>query len=113
MTNKCEAQAHASSLGQRLRDWRIVRGFTLEQVAQKIGVTQQQVQKYETGKNKLSVYRLEQIAALIEVPMAHFIAPKEPDMPSNWMSLWYSLQTQEKRRLAEELVVSVARANLR
>lgn len=45
-------------LGQHLRACRVQRGLTQEDLARQIGVTFQQVQKYEAGRNRLSVHRL-------------------------------------------------------
>lgn len=55
-------------LGARLRGWRERRGLSLPDVAEEIGVSYQQLQKYEAGRNSLSVARLVRIADLLDVP---------------------------------------------
>lgn len=50
------------SLGERVRNQRLALDMAQETLADKIGVTFQQVQKYERGLNRISVSRLLQIA---------------------------------------------------
>src|SRR4051812_14971483 len=59
-------------LGDRIRAMRLQRGASQTSLAQRVGVTFQQVQKYEKGTNRVSFSRLEQIAKALEVPMSAF-----------------------------------------
>jgi len=54
-------------VGQRIRMARLEKGLAQEDVAEALGVTFQQVQKYEKGVNRVSVGRLAQIAAAIGI----------------------------------------------
>jgi transcriptional regulator with XRE-family HTH domain len=54
-------------LARTIRQARWGRGVTIEMLARRMGVSLQQVQKYEQGKNMLSVVRLVQIARALEV----------------------------------------------
>lgn len=47
-------------IGKRLRDARLLRGLSQEQVGEIVGVSFQQVQKYENGSNRLSPARMKQ-----------------------------------------------------
>ena len=49
-------------IGQNIRATRLARGVTQQELANRIGVTFQQVQKYETGTNGVRGSRLVQIA---------------------------------------------------
>lgn len=53
-------------IGKRLRQLRQVKGFSQQSLATDIGVTFQQVQKYETGRNRLSVTRMLSIAVILK-----------------------------------------------
>lgn len=64
-------------IGRRLRALRWTRGMTMEQVAARIGVRYQQVQKYETGSNRLSANRLFEFAQLFGVPIGAFFEDVE------------------------------------
>ena len=55
-------------IGQNIRANRLSRGLTQETLADKIGVTFQQVQKYEEGANGARGSRLVQIAKALDVP---------------------------------------------
>lgn len=47
-------------------------GISQEQLANALGLTFQQIQKYERGTNRLSASRLYQLASLLDVPVAWF-----------------------------------------
>jgi len=47
-------------------------GMTQQQLAQLVGIKFQQIQKYETGMNRVSASRLWDIAAALDVPVAYF-----------------------------------------
>lgn len=47
-------------------------GMTQQQLAEKVGIKFQQIQKYETGMNRVSASRLWDIALAMEVPVSFF-----------------------------------------
>ena len=59
-------------LGNRVRRRRRLLGLTQMQLAQKVGVRFQQVQKYECGANRMSASRVWQLAMALEVPVTYF-----------------------------------------
>src|ERR1700746_3359436 len=59
-------------VGARIRERRIMRGLTQQQLAELIGVTYQQAHKYERGINRVSAGRLFEIARVLGVPVGHF-----------------------------------------
>ncbi|MBS0295128.1 MAG: helix-turn-helix transcriptional regulator [Proteobacteria bacterium] len=59
-------------VGARVRMRRKEQGLSQEQLAESLGVTFQQVQKYERGSNRISASRLHQIAQRLKVPVAWF-----------------------------------------
>jgi len=58
--------------GEKLRKLRLGRGMTLAVLADKIGISHQQLQKYEQGSNRMSVGMLSHICEVIHVPPSHF-----------------------------------------
>jgi transcriptional regulator with XRE-family HTH domain len=52
-----------------------------EKLGDALGITFQQVQKYEKGTNRISASRLQHIAQILQVP-AEFFFEDTPDMPS-------------------------------
>jgi transcriptional regulator with XRE-family HTH domain len=54
------------------------RGLSQEQLAQPLGITVPQLQKYEKGQNRIGASRLHRIAALLEAPIAFFFEVNTP-----------------------------------
>jgi len=59
-------------IGQRLRMRRKLAGLSQDQLAERLGITFQQVQKYEKGTNRISASRLFDAARLLSVPVSYF-----------------------------------------
>jgi transcriptional regulator with XRE-family HTH domain len=59
-------------VGGRIRERRIMLGLTLRQLAEMIGVSYQQAQKYERGANRVSAGRLFEVARALSVPLTYF-----------------------------------------
>lgn len=68
-------------VGSRLRLARTFRKLSQSALAKSIGVTFQQVQKYETGANRVSASRLVELAAALEIDVAFFFQdlPRDVD----------------------------------
>ena len=61
-------------VGQRIRDKRNERGMSQTEVANAIGVTFQQVQKYERGTNRVGASRLFDLSRILSVPIQYSFA---------------------------------------
>jgi transcriptional regulator with XRE-family HTH domain len=59
-------------IAKRVRTLRLQRGMSQTELGGVLDVTFQQVQKYETGSNRISAGRLQQIAEVLEVPVTYF-----------------------------------------
>ncbi|MEJ6391292.1 helix-turn-helix domain-containing protein [Gymnodinialimonas ulvae] len=59
-------------VGKRIRHRRWMVGMTQQQLAGHVGIKFQQIQKYETGMNRVSASRLWDISAALSVPVAYF-----------------------------------------
>ncbi|MBN7784548.1 helix-turn-helix transcriptional regulator [Ponticoccus gilvus] len=59
-------------VGKRIRHRRWLVGMTQQQLAERVGIKFQQIQKYETGANRVSASRLWDIADALEVPVSFF-----------------------------------------
>jgi transcriptional regulator with XRE-family HTH domain len=59
-------------VGARLRNRRTMLGLSQEALAKSVGITFQQVQKYEKGANAMSAKRLYEFATFMRVPVAYF-----------------------------------------
>ena len=59
-------------VGQRLRLRRTIMGMSQEALGNAIGVTFQQIQKYERGTNRMGSSRLYEFARILNVPVSYF-----------------------------------------
>ena len=66
-------------VGSRVRMRRVLIGMSQERLGGALGLTFQQVQKYEKGTNRIGASRLQQIAGVLNVPPAFFFE----DMPAS------------------------------
>jgi transcriptional regulator with XRE-family HTH domain len=72
MNDERAANAIDRKLGQRVRSRRLEIGMSQERLAELLGVTFQQVQKYEKGVNRIAASRLHDIALALDMPVARF-----------------------------------------
>jgi transcriptional regulator with XRE-family HTH domain len=59
-----------SHVGQRVRQRRWLLGMTQQHLDEKVGIKFQQIQKYETGTNRVSSSRLWDISEVMDVPVS-------------------------------------------
>jgi len=107
-------------VGKRIRHRRWMVGMTQQQLAEKVGIKFQQIQKYETGMNRVSASRLWDISETLEVPVSFFFegfedAEAKPSqgstsVPGDIMAdkealelvrSYYSIPENQRRRLFE------------
>ena len=103
-------------VGKRIRHRRWVSGTTQQQLADQVGIKFQQIQKYETGMNRVSASRLWDIAHALGVEVSFFfegldsalIDSDGSGMPSDVLSdkealdllrSYYSIPENQRRRL--------------
>lgn len=67
VTNHLDAE-----IGQRLRQARLVENLTQDGLAKKLGISFQQVQKYENGTNRVSSSRLWTMSRVLGLPITYF-----------------------------------------
>jgi transcriptional regulator with XRE-family HTH domain len=63
---------HDVELGKRIRLRRIEQGISQANLGDQLGVSFQQVQKYEKGVNRVGAARLQQVATALDVPVTFF-----------------------------------------
>ena len=72
MNDERAAKVIDKKVGQRVRSRRLEIGMSQERLAETLGVTFQQVQKYEKGVNRIAVSRLWDISVALELPVGRF-----------------------------------------
>ncbi|MBY6066974.1 helix-turn-helix domain-containing protein [Leisingera aquaemixtae] len=106
-------------VGKRIRHRRWLIGMTQQQLAEQVGIKFQQIQKYETGANRVSASRLWDISDALEVPVSFFFeglqeegkSPAEKaSVPEDLMGdkealdlvrSYYAIPENQRRRLFE------------
>ena len=75
-------------VGSRVRLRRNMLGMSQEKLGEKLGITFQQVQKYEKGTNRVGASRLQAIASILDTPVSFFFedAPGQNARPSKGFS---------------------------
>jgi transcriptional regulator with XRE-family HTH domain len=68
-------------VGSRVRMRRMMLGMTQADLSEAIGVTFQQVQKYEKGTNRVSASRLQHISHVLQVPVSFFFEDADGSSP--------------------------------
>jgi len=68
-------------VGSRIRLRRNMLGFSQERLGESLGITFQQIQKYEKGTNRVGASRLQAIASILNTPVSFFFegAPDEDE----------------------------------
>lgn len=66
-------------VGRRVRIRRVLCGLSQTALADQLGLTFQQLQKYESGANRISASRLWQIAQILDVPISWFFMGIDDD----------------------------------
>ncbi len=103
-------------VGQRVRQRRWMLGMTQQQLAENVGIKFQQIQKYETGMNRISASRLWDIAEALDVAVSFFFeglhgddavaGEGTPDLTVDREAMelvrsYYSIPEIQRRRLFE------------
>ena len=68
-------------VGSRVRMRRLMLGMSQEKLGEKLGLTFQQVQKYEKGTNRIGASRLQHISQILKVPVAFFFEGPSQNRP--------------------------------
>ena len=109
-------------IGQRMREARIANGQSMKEVADLIGCSWQQVQKYEVGFNRVNGARFDLLVTALRRPMNYFFPnatdvrfPADPALDAMMatkggqrLARAYSRSAQPDRRILEELADRLA-----
>jgi len=61
-------------VGKKLKEFRLLRGMTQTEVAEGLGISFQQVQKYELGRNRISASKLFEVSRILAIEPGEFFA---------------------------------------
>ena len=106
-----------AEVGQAIRYHRKNAKMTLQGLADRLGIAYQQVQKYETGVNRVGAGRLMEIAEILEIPVANFFVSHgasegvegEATVQGRQLMVWFlRLKDPGKRQLVLDYVHALA-----
>ena len=103
-----QANAIDIHVGLRIRAARLAAGLSQERLGNELGVTFQQVQKYEKGSNRVGASRLSNAAKVLSVPVSFFFeneagGEKSPQANDGLLAITEALSTPEGIRIARAL----------
>ncbi len=112
-------------IGKRIRMRRLLLGMNQKTLAGALGVSNQQVHKYEHGINGVGASRLGAIADALGVPISYFFDEVHVQTPSHhmpsdllerpatteWIRLYYAIRGETVRCQAMEIVKAIAEAS--
>lgn len=75
------------AVGRNVRIWRMARGMSQVQLASRLGVTFQQLQKYEVGANRIGTGRLVKVATVLGIPIATLFDGADTDPSRSLLAL--------------------------
>lgn len=104
-------------IGERIKKRRKELGISQEKLAEILGVTYQQVQRYEKGINKLNVENIQFVADALSIPVSCFFEPERAftlaERPSPYMPAEEDRLLKDFRKIRESgsknIVLQVAR----
>lgn len=107
-------------VGRRVRLRRKQRGLSQVRLAEALGLTFQQVQKYERGTNRISASKLYGIAFELRVPVGYFYeglddpgSPDGEDYTEAWSRVFEDLLAEPNGRTLAEAFLSIRRESVR
>jgi len=103
-----QANAVDVHVGLRIRAARLAAGLSQERLGNELGVTFQQVQKYEKGSNRVGASRLSDAARIVSVPVSFFFendagGDKPRNTNNGLLAMTEALSTPEGIRIARAL----------
>ena len=103
----------SKEIGNRLRMLRLQAGWSQERLSELIGVSPQQFQKYESGKNMMNTEKLQMVANALSIPIQALFSEADNSLPVGVSEqlLLDSYRAIPSKRLQEnvlEIVVNVS-----
>ena len=92
-----------ATIGTRLRQARIGRGLTQQNLAKLVFISFQQLQKYENGSNRISSSRLYNLAEALGLPITYFFDDLRPATPSANIDPEFTDQVLRAARLLNDM----------
>lgn len=89
-------------VGQRIKEWRLIRGYTQKDLANKVGITNQGIYEYEQGRAAVSLEMLDKIAKVLSISIIDLLPESDEDSEaeeklSNLIEEYKKIESRELR----------------
>ncbi|MBJ6802071.1 helix-turn-helix domain-containing protein [Geomonas propionica] len=102
-------------IGQKIREFRLQAGVTQEKLAEELGITFQQIQKYERGVTKVNLVKLQQLAETLKIPISAFFqdgshtAFQLNDIEKQVLAAFRKIRSETHKNSVLDIVLGLAR----
>lgn len=91
-------------VGQRIKEWRLIRGYTQKDLANKVGITNQGIYEYEQGRAAVSLEMLDEIAKVLSISIIDLLPESDEDSEveeklSNLIEEYKKIESRELRNV--------------
>ena len=112
---KNEEDDFDSALGRRLYTIRTIRKMSRDLLGETLGITGQQIRKYEMGENKMISERIQKCAEIFRVPVGYFYGEGEKEVSYDKVSLTIAstiseIENQKVRQAVYHLALAIQNA---
>ncbi|MDE5059370.1 WO male-killing family protein Wmk [Wolbachia endosymbiont of Drosophila burlai] len=94
-------------VGQRIKEWRLIRGYTQKDLANKVGKTNQGIYEYEQGRAAVSLEMLDEIAKVLSISIIDLLPESDEEVEEKLSNLIEEYKKIESRELRDMLIKSL------
>ncbi|WMT84706.1 helix-turn-helix domain-containing protein [Wolbachia endosymbiont of Listronotus oregonensis] len=94
-------------VGQRIKEWRLIRGYTQKDLANKVGITNQGIYEYEQGRAAVSLEMLDEIAKVLSISIIDLLPESDEEAEEKLSNLIEEYKKIESRELRDMLIKSL------
>ncbi|WP_264337055.1 MULTISPECIES: WO male-killing family protein Wmk [unclassified Wolbachia] len=94
-------------VGQRIKEWRLIRGYTQKDLANKVGITNQGIYEYEQGRAAVSLEMLDEIAKVLSISIIDLLPESDEEAEEKLSNLIGEYKKIESRELRDMLIKSL------
>ncbi|MGL9759391.1 MAG: WO male-killing family protein Wmk, partial [Wolbachia sp.] len=108
--NECTKEKTCSiyhKIGKKIKEWRLVREYTQEDLAKKIGITRHKISKYEQGETAVPLDKLYEIAEALSISITDLLELTEDEVENELPNLIEEYKKIENQELRQALVKSL------
>ena len=95
------------TLGQKIREYRLKRGMTQEELAEKLLSKKSTISEYENDKIDMKISILREIAKVLGTPLSHFLSEEYDDIDDEVMQMAMALKQIKSIELRKAAIKQV------